>query len=111
MRAVSVSDLSALRKEPHPPLLIDVRRTAARKASGLTLEDATWRDPAQWLDWKDEVAATPRAVVFFCAHGHEISQGLTAALCAMGKDASYLEGGFAQWHSGGLKVVAVASVA
>ena len=104
MRAVSVSTLSSALAQPNPPLLIDVRRQGARQASGLTLENALWRDPALWLDWKDEVAAMPGPLVFFCVHGHEISQGLSAALCAMGQDAQYLEGGFAAWQQSALPV-------
>lgn len=109
MRAISVSALLSCSTAPNMPVLIDVRRQGAREASGQTLERATWRDPARWLEWKDEVAALPGPVVFFCVHGREISQGLTAALCAMGKDARYLEGGFSQWHGDGLPVAAIAT--
>ena len=52
----------------------------------------------------------PELVVFFCAHGQEISQGLSAALCAMGKDARYLQGGFAQWQEAKRPVTAIAAV-
>jgi rhodanese-related sulfurtransferase len=106
---MSVAALSKVFKETSHPVLVDVRRQGARQASGQTLVNAMWRDPALWLDWKDEVAALPGPVVFFCVHGHEISQGLTAALCAMGQDAHYLEGGFAQWQTQGLPVVAIAT--
>lgn len=76
----------------------------------MTIANSIWRDPAQWLDWKDEVAALSGQVVFFCVHGHEISQGLTAALRAMGMDARYLEGGFSEWQKVGLPVAEIASV-
>lgn len=56
------------------------------------------------------MAAMPEPVVFFCAHGQEISQGLCAALCAMGKDARHLQGGFAQWQEAKLPVIAIAAV-
>lgn len=46
--------------------------------------------------------------MFFCVHGHEVSQGITAALCAMGKDAKYLEGGFSEWQKAGLPVATIA---
>lgn len=107
MPAISVDALSSDLKESSQPVLIDVRRQGARQADGMTVENAVWRDPALWLDWKDEVAAMSGPVVFFCVHGHEVSQGLTAALCAMGKDAKYLEGGFAEWRKAGLPVVAI----
>jgi rhodanese-related sulfurtransferase len=73
----------------------------------MTVENAVWRDPALWLDWKDEVAPMSGPVVFICVHGHEIGQGMTAALCAMGQDAKYLEGGFAEWRKAGLPVTAI----
>lgn len=76
----------------------------------MTIAKSIWRDPAQWLDWKDEVAALPEPVVFYCVHGLEVSQGVTAALRAMGKDARYLEGGFSEWQKVGLPVVETACV-
>ena len=39
--------------------------------------------------------------VLYCAHGHEISQGLVAALRAMGVDARYLDGGIDAWKAAG----------
>lgn len=110
MKAISVATLSGCLMEPKQPVLIDVRRESARQASGMTIAKSIWRDPAQWLNWKDEVAALSEPVVFFCVHGHEISQGLTAALRAMGKDARYLEGGFSEWQTVGLPMVEIASV-
>jgi rhodanese-related sulfurtransferase len=109
MQAISVATLSSCLTESKQPVLIDVRRQGARKASGITVEYSIWRDPAQWLDWKDEVAAISGQMVFFCVHGHEVSQGITAALCAMGKDAKYLEGGFAEWQKANLPVATIAN--
>jgi hypothetical protein len=109
MQAISVSTLSSCLTQSKQPVLIDVRRQGARKASGTTAENSIWRDPALWLDWKDEVAAMSGQVVFFCVHGHEVSQGITAALCAMGKDAKYLEGGFAELQKAGLLVAPIAN--
>ena len=106
MQSITVQALSTALAQPHQLVLIDVRREGVYKASGLTLPNAMWRDPALWLDWKDEVAALQGSLVFVCAHGHEIGQAMTAALSAMGKDASYLEGGFAQWQTLGNSVVA-----
>ncbi len=84
--------------------LLDVRRSSARQSNGADITGATWLDPALWLDWKDKVpAATP--VVVYCAHGHEISQGLAAALCAMGVDARTLVGGMSAWQAAGLPVL------
>jgi rhodanese-related sulfurtransferase len=83
--------------------LLDVRRTSARERDGTDIGGATGHNPAQWLDWKDQVPAdTP--VVVYCAHGHEISQGLAAAPCAMGRDARTLVGGIAAWRAAGRPV-------
>lgn len=110
MSALSVVTLSSCLMASRQSTLIDVRRQGARQSSGMTIEKSIWRDPALWLDWKDEVAALSGQVVFFCVHGHEVSQGLAAALCAMGKDAKYLDGGFAEWQKTGLPVTKIASV-
>lgn len=80
--------------------LIDVRRGARRLADGDEIAGGDWRDPALWLDWKDSVPADRPAVVY-CAHGHEISQGLAAALAALGVDARHLDGGIAAWRDAG----------
>ena len=82
------------------PLVLDVRRAAARSQSGRQIPGALWRDPALWLDWKDEIAARG-PVVLYCVHGKEISQALTTALHVMGAQAAFLEGGFAAWVASG----------
>ena len=41
-------------------------------------------------------------MVLYCAHGREISQGLTTALRVMGLNARYLDGGIAAWQAAGL---------
>ena len=109
MQAISVAALSSDLTQSSPPVLIDVRRQGARKASGQTIDGAIWRDPALWLDWKDEIAALPQSLVFFCVHGHEISQAMAAALSAMNKDARYLEGGFSRWQTAGMPVAVIAN--
>jgi thiosulfate sulfurtransferase len=84
--------------------LIDVRRAAKRSSDSDQIAGGQWLDPALWLDWKDrfEDASTP--VVVYCAFGHEISRGLTAALRALGADARHLDGGIEAWRKAGLAV-------
>jgi thiosulfate sulfurtransferase len=97
---VSTPTLATMLGETVPPLVLDVRRAAARNQSGQQIPGALWRDPALWLDWKDEIAARG-PVVLYCAHGKEISQALTTALQVMGAQVSCLEGGFAVWTASG----------
>jgi hypothetical protein len=50
MSAISVATLSSCLTESNQPVLIDVRRQGARIATGMTVENSIWRDPALWLD-------------------------------------------------------------
>ncbi len=84
--------------------LLDVRRDIARTKDGSEIAGSHWQDPALWLDWKDAVAHD-KPVVVYCAHGHEIGQGLCAALRAMGADARYLQGGMTGWKEAGLATI------
>jgi thiosulfate sulfurtransferase len=100
---ITIAELNSLFASKSPVFLLDVRRSQARLAAAAQLPGATWQDPAVWLDWKDQVAAQTQgtAVVVYCAHGHEIGQGLTAALAAMNVNARYLQGGFSAWQESG----------
>ena len=90
--------------------LLDVRRAQARANDASEINHTAWLNPALWLDWKDTV---PREhpVIVYCAHGHEISQGLTAALRAMGLDARHLVGGITAWNAAGLAVNPIGNAA
>ena len=83
--------------------LLDVRRAGVRAEHGAQIDGARWLDPAAWLDWKDAIDSK-RPVVLYCAKGHEIGQGLTAALRALGVDARYLVGGMQGWLTDGRAV-------
>lgn len=80
--------------------LLDVRREAARSADAAAIPDARWLEPEAVFAWKDSVPRD-RPVVLYCAHGHEISQGIAATLEAMGLDARFLIDGFAGWREAG----------
>jgi thiosulfate sulfurtransferase len=86
--------------------LIDVRRAAARQGDGGQIAGGKWHDPARWLDWKDSIPIDG-LVVLYCVHGREVSQGLVAALRAMGVDARYLAGGIEAWKAAGEAVQAL----
>lgn len=100
MTHITVPELALWQSAGFAFTLLDVRRRAKREADGDEIAGTTWRDPALWLDWKDGVPTDKPAVVY-CAFGHEISQGLTAALVALGVDARHLEGGIAAWRDAG----------
>jgi hypothetical protein len=57
MNSISTEALNLALSGHEAPLLLDVRRAAARSQSGQQIPGALWRDPALWLDWKDEIAA------------------------------------------------------
>lgn len=50
------------------------------------------------------------AVVVYCVHGHEVSQGVCATLRAIGVDAAYLEGGVEGWRLAGLPIVPIVPI-
>ena len=108
MSHITVQELALWRRSGFAFRLLDVRRAQARAGDGSDIEGAIWLDPAQWLDWKDrvhEMAPRGAPVVVYCAHGHEISQGLTAALRAMDIDARHLDGGISAWKAAQQPVV------
>lgn len=97
MSHITVAELALWQRGGLPFTLLDVRRAEKRAGDGDEIAGTAWRDPARWLDWKDTVDPS-RPVVVYCAFGHEISQGLTAALRALGVDARHLDGGIAAWR-------------
>ena len=100
MNSITAAELALWQRGGFDFTLLDVRRAQARAADGSDIPGARWLDPALWLDWKNDIGSQ-RPVVVYCAHGHEISQGLTAALRAMGVDARQLEGGITAWKAAG----------
>ncbi|MBX9842067.1 MAG: chromate resistance protein [Xanthobacteraceae bacterium] len=78
------------------PLLIDVRRAPAFDAADRLIAGAARRLPDEVSRWSKALPAG-RSVIAYCAHGHEVSQGVAASLRSAGVDAAYLEGGFETW--------------
>lgn len=78
------------------PILIDVRRHAVFAADTRLVVGAIWRDPEEVQQWRQELPSG-RAVVVYCAHGHEVSQEAAAALRSAGINARYLEHGISGW--------------
>ena len=79
-----------------PPLVIDVRKTPAFLGAGDMIRGALRRDPLRVTDWGDTLPSAADVVVY-CAHGHEVSQGVTKAMSDAGIRARYLEGGIEHW--------------
>ena len=76
------------------PLLIDVRRAPAFDADDQRIIGAARRLPDDLASWSNALPKE-RAVVAYCVHGHEVSQGVASALQNAGFQAAYLEGGIA----------------
>ena len=106
MSHITIAELALWRRARFAHTLIDVRRAAARGSDSTGIPGASWRDPAAWLDWKDQVSREVPAVLY-CVHGHEVSQGLAAALRALGIDARHLSGGIGAWKTAGEPVEAI----
>ena len=102
---ISVSDLNGLVGTRSMPAVIDVRKRAAFEADTMILPTARWRDPAAVDRWRTELDLA-EAVVVYCVHGHEVSQGTAAALRRHGLDVRVLEGGIAAWREAGAPLVA-----
>ena len=81
-------------------LRLDVRKPAAFAAATHRLPGARWQDPGQIEQWLVDLPAGA-AVLVYCVHGHEVSQGAAARLRAAGFDARYLVGGFDAWAAAG----------
>jgi len=81
--SVSTADLRQSLQSLQPPLVIDVRKTAAFRAAGEMIAGALRRAPEDAVHWAQTL---PRAaaVVVYCVHGHEVSQGACSALHAAG---------------------------
>lgn len=105
MSTLTIAELALWRSAQFPCTLLDVRRAHKRRDDGDEIAGSRWLDPALWLDWKDKFAASAQPVVVYCARGHEISQGLAAALQAMGADARHLAGGIEAWRGAGHAVL------
>ncbi|MEM9146195.1 MAG: sulfurtransferase [Pseudomonadota bacterium] len=79
---------------------LDMRRPAARVASGLTIAGAELRDP---LDFghDDPLTRERGPIIVFCAHGHELSQFACALLLVHKCNARYVTGGFGALSTAG----------
>lgn len=95
----SITPLDAARMMENA-VIVDVRKAPARLECGLTIPGALRLLPqdagARWHEFEG------KTVVFFCVHGHEISQTACASLEERHVDAYYMAGGFVEWQAAGL---------
>jgi rhodanese-related sulfurtransferase len=96
--AVAASELASQIGGSNPPIVIDVRRRPAFQEAEALISGALRRDPEEVRAWAKSL---PRAsaVVVYCVHGREVSQGVAGALNDMGIAARYLEGGMGAWKA------------
>jgi rhodanese-related sulfurtransferase len=78
------------------PLLIDVRRAPAFDSDDRRIIGACRYPPDDVSSWSRRLSKD-RPVVAYCAHGHEVSQGVASKLRGAGLQATYLEGGIEGW--------------
>ncbi len=90
------NDLYARLGTAKAPLLLDVRRAQAFETDDQLIVGSARRLPEDVVGWRNALPAG-RAVVAYCVHGHEVSQGVASALQKSGVQAAYLEGGIAAW--------------
>ena len=90
--SITADRLNRLIGTPECPVIVDVRRRPAFEESDRTIATAEWRDHERAAEWAADLPDAA-AVVVYCVHGHEVSQGAAAALRSAGVDAVFLEGG------------------
>jgi rhodanese-related sulfurtransferase len=98
--SISAADLYDRLGTASAPTVVDVRRPADFASAGELIVSAFHRDPERVEQWRRELPGGGYVVVY-CVHGHQVSQGVAAALRAAGIDASYLQGGIADWIENG----------
>jgi len=81
-----------------PPMLIDVRRQPAFDTDRVLIPGAVHRLPEAIDEWAATLEPW-RALVVYCAHGHDVGRGTGAQLRARGLDARHLEGGLERWRA------------
>src|SRR5262245_45621829 len=99
--SVSPHDLYARLGTASAPLLLDVRREDAFGADDRLIIGAVHHALDDVDQWQKDIPPA-RAVVAYCVHGKEVSQGVAAALGRAGHRAAYLEGGISGWKEQGL---------
>lgn len=97
--SITFAELQSAIRGRNPPIVIDVRKDPAFKAATDMIAGALRREPDSVTAWTKELPGASTVVVY-CAHGHELSQGVAKALDGFGIEARYLESGIeAGWKA------------
>jgi rhodanese-related sulfurtransferase len=83
------------------PIVVNVPHDADFTDADRLVAPAFHRSPDEVEQWRKDLPSG-HPVVAYCFHGHEVSQGVAAALRIMGVEANFLEGGIASWTEQGL---------
>lgn len=83
------------------PIIVDVRRDTDFSGADRLVADALHCSPDCVEEWRTTLPSSSE-VVTYCIHGHQVSQGVAAALRLMGVEANFLEGGIADWTERGM---------
>ncbi len=102
--SITADRLGQLIGTPECPVIVDVRREKAFDASDRMITTAEWRDHERAAEWAADLP--DGAVVVYCVHGREVSQGAAGALRSAGVDAVFLEGGIEGFIEAGGETVA-----
>jgi len=106
LKSINSAELNSALHSANPPTIFDVRKKPVFDSDPALIANATWQVFDQVEDWASTLSADMKnkPVVVYCVHGHEVSQSVTKKLNELGFDASYLEGGIAQWIDEGFSV-------
>jgi rhodanese-related sulfurtransferase len=96
--------LMGLLNTSQPPMVVDVRKRPAFETDPAMVPGAVWRDPHAVEQWAAKLPPGCSLAVY-CAHGHEVSRGVRAALRRCGVMAGIIEGGIEGWRAAGGPVV------
>jgi rhodanese-related sulfurtransferase len=94
---ISPEELYSLRGTAASPLVVDVRPAEAFDTADWLIAGAIRQNPEYLTRW---ATASPsgRRAVFYCSHGHEISQGVVSTFINTGVQAAYLSEGADGWR-------------
>ena len=100
---ISLIRLKLAMSSEAPPMIFDVRKKPAFDSDSRMIKTAQWRVHDDVRAWAADIPENSKVTVY-CVHGHEVSQNAAKELCDLGFDATYLDGGIANWIEGGYSV-------